>query len=755
MTAKAFIYKVFSKISPAHILRCLMISVISLTSFSAHAQNNENFPVTDIFNSYREKNFQEKIYLHTDKSLYVTGEILWCKAYVTDAHLHQSSDISKVAYLELIDANQKPAWQSTIGLEKGKGEASLVIPSTVITGNYTLRCYTNWMKNQDPSFYFEKNITLINPLKKPIALITADPDQFFVDFFPEGGHLVTGLPTKMGIKATDRSGKGIQAEGILISSEMDTVLRFTTGEKGLGKCRLTPEPGKTYQAFVRKSGGAWQPYSLPEISASGYTMELDEKDPENITITVFSNPEQSASPCYLFVHCRQAFMQAVVSGFSQGKAAFKIRKAGLGEGISHFTIFNESRQPVLERLYFKVPKNLLHLKVSVNKSLYAAREKIEVDLQASLPGGTDADASLSAAVIRLDADTITEDENIISYLYLTSDQPGWIESPASYFRGTDKTANETADLLMLTHGWRRFDWKDILQKKSPAFLYLPEYSGQIITGKLVDKDGKPAGAGKTGYASIPGNRYQTVIGRSDEEGTIHFPFTQTAGTAVLAIQADLKTDSLLQVDWQSPFSAKYSLKKMPAFTIEGKSATGISERISTIQLQQVYTGEKMQSFLPPVISDTTSFFGLADKNYFLDEYTRFRTMEEVFREFVPEVEVRKNKNNFRLLVNNLPYKAYFREDPLMLLDGVPFTDVNKVMQFDPLQIKNIGIVARRYYAGGLTYPGVISFQTYNGDLAGFTLAPQVLLVDYAGVQVKRSFYAPQYTTPNESAIPFT
>ena len=103
----------------------------------------------------------------------------------------------------------------------------------------------------------------------------------------------------------------------------------------------------------------------------------------------------------------------------------------------------------------------------------SAREKIEVDLQASLPEGINADASLSAAVIRLDADTLTENENIISYLYLSSDLPGWIESPASYFRGTDKTAHETADLLMLTDGWRRFDWKDILQKKPPAFVYLP------------------------------------------------------------------------------------------------------------------------------------------------------------------------------------------------------------------------------------------------------------------------------------------
>ena len=158
-------------------------------------------------------------------------------------------------------------------------------------------------------------------------------------------------------------------------------------------------------AWYVRTGGVWQSYPLPEISASGYTMELDEKDPENITVTVFSNLEPSASSCYLFVHCRQAFVQALVSPFSNGKAIFKIPKAGLGEGISHFTIFNDSRQPVLERLYFTVPKKLLQLNVSTSKSFYALREKIEIDLQARLPGGTDADASLSAAVIRLDSAT--------------------------------------------------------------------------------------------------------------------------------------------------------------------------------------------------------------------------------------------------------------------------------------------------------------------------------------------------------------
>jgi hypothetical protein len=183
--------------------------------------------------------------------------------------------------------------------------------------------------------------------------------------------------------------------------------------------------------------------------------------------------------------------------------------------------------------------------------------------------------------------------------------------------------------------------------------------------------------------------------------------------------------------------------------VAGNSEAGILEMINTAQLHQAYSGEKMNSFIPPDISDTSAFFGLPDKNYFLDNYTRFSTMEEIFTEFIPEVEVRKNKNSYRLLVNNLPYKSFFKEEPLMLLDGVPFTDVDKVMQFDPLKIKNIGIVARRYYVSGLTYPGIISFQTYTGDLSGIVLDPHVLLVDYEGIQVKREFYSPQYPTDKE------
>jgi hypothetical protein len=746
MTVKKQIFQQFLKKQFSCVIKCISLLVVVLAGITANAQRKDKDEIKDLFNFYREHHFQEKIYIHTDNSLYITGEILWCKVYVTDAHLHHLSEVSKTAYIEIIDANQKPVWQASIGIENGKGEASLVIPSSISTGNYVLRSYTNWMKNFDPAFYFEKTITIINPLKKPVTLSTESDTKLMVDFFPEGGQLVTGLPSSLAIKFSDASGEEIHYKNAILISSADTIVRFKTNEKGMGKCMFTPKEGNTYDVRIQKTETDWQSFSLPEIIDRGYTMLLDDSDPETITITVNTNWSPAESSCYLFIHCRQVLIQAFSTQYKNGKANFKLLKSGIGEGISHFTVFNENRQPVMERLYFNKPEKLLKINVSANKETFNIREKVTLDIESILPGGIFSDATLSASVIKLNAADNPMAADIVSYFYLQSDLPGMIESPASFLKNESK---EMVDLLMLTYGWRRFKWNDIINKSAPAFDFLPEYSGQIISGELVDKNRQATGAGKTAYASIPSNRYKFGITRSNEEGMIHFPFSQQSGTAVLALQADLKKDSLFQVDWHSPFIKNYSLKKIPVFSISEKSEAAIRDMITEAQLQQVYSGEKMNAFLPPVITDTTAFFGLPDKNYFLDNYTRFSTIEEIFREFIPEVEIRKNKSNYRIRVNNLPYKAFFKDEPLMLLDGIPVTDVNQVMQFDPLKIKNIGIVARRYYVAGFTYPGIISFQTYDGDMTGISLNPRVLLVDYEGIQVRREFYSPQYTTDKQ------
>jgi hypothetical protein len=121
-------------------------------------------------------------------------------------------------------------------------------------------------------------------------------------------------------------------------------------------------------------------------------------------------------------------------------------------------------------------------------------------------------------------------------------------------------------------------------------------------------------------------------------------------------------------------------------------------------------------------------------------------MEEVMREYVPGVMVRKRKDGFHFLVLDDVHRAIFDDTPLMMLDGVPIFDEDEIMAFDPLKVKKLEVVRRRYYLGPLNFPGIVSYTTYTGDLAGFQLNPKSVKLNYEGLQLQREFYSPRYET---------
>jgi hypothetical protein len=164
------------------------------------------------------------------------------------------------------------------------------------------------------------------------------------------------------------------------------------------------------------------------------------------------------------------------------------------------------------------------------------------------------------------------------------------------------------------------------------------------------------------------------------------------------------------------------------------------------QADNSYQPEKKVNFILPSLYDTTGFSGVASKKYYLDNYTRFPTMEEVMRDYVKEVHVRNRQRSFHYEVFNEPDKSYFADDPLVLIDGVPVFDINKIIDIDPLKIKKIDVTTARCFLGREQYDGIVSYSTYNDDLNGYQLDPNSLVIEYEGLQLKREFYSPQYET---------
>jgi hypothetical protein len=119
-------------------------------------------------------------------------------------------------------------------------------------------------------------------------------------------------------------------------------------------------------------------------------------------------------------------------------------------------------------------------------------------------------------------------------------------------------------------------------------------------------------------------------------------------------------------------------------------------------------------------------------------------MEEVMREYVHGVLVRKRDGKFRFRILDVANETIFKDDPLILLDGLPVFDADKIMNINPLVIERIDVVTAKFLHGNKTYPGIVSFHSYNGDLPGHTLTRTSKMIEYISMERKKEFYQPLY-----------
>ena len=106
---------------------------------------------------------QEKIYLHTDKPYYLSGERIWFRAYLADASSHIPVSYSRYVYVELINPLDTAVVRVKIREEEGAYYGYLPIPNDAPEGNYTLRAYTTFIRSQDENYFFTKAIRIGDP----------------------------------------------------------------------------------------------------------------------------------------------------------------------------------------------------------------------------------------------------------------------------------------------------------------------------------------------------------------------------------------------------------------------------------------------------------------------------------------------------------------------------------------------------------------------------------------------------------------
>ena len=728
----------------------LLFALAAMLPVTTLAQQQQLDSLMQKFDAYRITSSTEKVYAHLDQDVCLTGETIWFKVYLVNATSHELSDMSKVAYVEVVDNVNHAVIQTKVAVHDGVGSGSVFIPASLSSGNYMFRAYTAWMRNFDPSFYFHKQITVINPFRRLETETKKTAQKTQVQFFPEGGMLVNGMPTRVGFRIVNAPDASAKFSVKIITG--DTAVS-KADQYGLGTFDFTPQEGQVAAAYLVDEEGHEQALQLPKSQSSGYALSLRDSTADLLVLKIRKvNVHDEEPNLYVVAHARNMISFARVQRVRGGRATVTIPRNTLAEGISHITVFDAGMRPVSERLYFNNVRRILNIKTTQSQREYGVRRKVSLDFAVQDAQGTPSASSLSVAVYRRDS-LRNNESNILNSLWLESDLIDPPSLPADFLSTMTPEKSALLDNIMLTHGWRRFSWADVLAARKTQVSIVPELRGHIIRGIVTDAEGTPEN-GKMTYLSAPGTNIQVYGSVSNKEGKVQFEMKDFSGARRIVVQTNLAKDSTSKVRIMSPYSDQFAPRRISPFVLKPDIAQTLAVRSFAMQVQDIYYQDKgTQS--RSVAVDTTAFYGKADATYYLDDYTRFPVMEEIMREYVPGVLVRKRRDGFHFINLDTPNKATFGEDPFIMLDGLPLFDADKIMSYSPLKVRKLEVVTRRYYMGVLSMPGIVSYTTYAGDLSGFNIDPHCLVLDYEGLQLQREYYTPRYDNAKqrESRMP--
>lgn len=583
-----------------------------------------------------------------------------------------------------------------------------------------------------------------------------------VQFFPEGGELIDGVPANIAFKAVGADGLGKDIKGRIIDNTGHAAGIFTSTHLGMGVFSLNPKLGKTYKAEITSADGSKHTYPLPAVKKEGISLQIN-STPQNLNLLVSSNSffyeKNKGRGFYIIAQNGTVVYYAAQTQLSKPSFSAAIPVDKFPPGILQVTLFSSSGEPLSERLVFIQPANGLKLTIQSDRPAYNTKQKVRITLNAANAAGP-AEGNFSAAVI--DEKKVPFDKNaettILNNLLLTSDLKGFIEKPNYYFTNiTDKTLADL-DVLMMTQGWRRFSYKDILADKYPQVSFLPEQSIDI-TGTLRTNTGMPVNKGSV-RLYIP-DRSFSAYAQTDADGRFKFSNLDLADTSKVIISSGTSRNMMIMVDG-GYFPALGTNINYAAAVPDIDSSLDAYIQNSKRQFRNLHVLEavvvKSTSLAKPSYKDHAALSGLSMPDHVIDG-NRFSGCQMLLTCLQTSATgLTFEKENFYITRD---YNNGSRIPVQIYLNGMP-VDVFTINSITPAEVESIeiflkdelGLVNRAGQSNG-----VLAINTKKKP-QGTAISKQQLLdllpkgnevtLNGIGFTKVREFYSPRYDAPQQT-----
>ena len=479
------------------------------TSISAQVNSDHAIQLVNAFNGYITQSPADNLYIHTDREVYQPGDTIWYKVYITNGLEPWLESESQVIMTELLRPDGSKVSDHMIKPQFRGAAGYYTINSSTTSSQLILRAFTNRFSEDFGSF--QKTIQVSQPINDaPTATASKLVEISNINLFPESGDILLNVKNTVGVEVI-KEGNPWKGTLRLMANNEKELATFETNKYGLGSFSFVPIAGVNYRLETIENGDKLSSF-INEIKTEGSQIQVMNAG-DLIKVTVVSN-SGSLNGFVLFAHTKGKII-AIADCPDQRQFQFALKKTDLPSGILHLTLFDDKLIPINERLFFvRNPLEIYPATSSTNKPTYKKREEVTIKINLKEDDNTKDAANLSLAVVSK-SQYKQQAYNIVSWILLGADLSSSLDEKID-FSNLDLLSDEEIDAILLTQGWRRFAWDEIVNGsyvKPPAPL-----KGINLEGKVIYIDGKKGVEGQVTFTTtgVSINQYQVETNSEGE-----------------------------------------------------------------------------------------------------------------------------------------------------------------------------------------------------------------------------------------------
>jgi len=504
-----------------------------------------------------------------------------------------------------------------------------------------------------------------------VVFLPTNLDPVIVRFFPEGGNLVGGIPTRVGFTAFNKWGIPVNIEGWLVNAQGEKVAPVKTLSKGLGMVSASIPALQQYKLVVSGADGQNQSFDLPVALKEGLALSVTKTDAEFIYSNLIFSDSQKHAVSLTVTHGNSVHWAADMDINGTGRLKIPVEK--LFRGVNLLSVYSKDGDLLASRIVYRDNNQRLKIDVEPEKSTLHPGEHMKVKARLTNENNQPVSGNISVAVsdkFRNDGDV----NQIADYLMIESE----LETPFSLIPESfrDKVGNSAfTDVFLIANKMKGFNWDNILKFK-PENASASNVENFKISGFVTDKSGAKFSKAK-------------IILTEEKTGK---KYTSTTNSEGIFLFPELKMGDL----------NKYTAK---ALDPDGKAVLSIN-LIKNLEGQvAVYIAENIQKY---------TLLGkekIADENYFRNNDFLFarapktvksntqgiENQRRMFASATSILDVIKTIKPYKIVGNGIVFlgsenSLNYQSGALIVLDGQQMgTDVSAITNLSPSDVDHINV----------------------------------------------------------------